>query len=530
MAFPSQPARLIHTSARPRRLVLLLSLAAAVALAATVLAVTLGPTHEPRETGPLANLSPRSLERPIALAAGIGNVHQPVTSKLAGARRYYDQGLAYLASFDWVRAARSFHQARREDPQLAAALLGLGRAYLGLESAELARLHVRQADELAEDLGLRGREKEWIELGVMQMEAVIAERTGVAGRHRELLQAIESYLSRYPDDVHAWVLRGNIDPRPDGWGQAGGEGSLSWYSKALELAPEHFPAEHFLAHSLENLGRYREARDHAKRYSELAPEVPHAHHMVAHVSPRLGEWDEALASLTTADRLHRQSFEEGETEPRQDWHYGHNLRLMAAVLWQLGQHQRAGELYRACFEIRYAGRRAGLYCQPWITVLLLEGRFEESLTAAQSCGRRDSELAGVLAAAMEGEALLGLERGDEARRALAESGRRLRRLMPRLRADSSERTIAFNAQLAVRVLEAKVTLAEDPTRGENLIRAVADGVAGGHSFDAWAAGALRVEELTAHLERRGNQRLATELAEVGRRPMLASLSKGRHCE
>ncbi|MEE8524913.1 MAG: hypothetical protein V3T72_13345, partial [Thermoanaerobaculia bacterium] len=491
------------------------------------------PPPEALAEGQLANVSRQSLERSIELAPGIGAVHQPVTTHSAAAQSFYDQGLAYLASFDWVRSARSFHQASREDPSLAAARLGLARSYLGLESAELARGHARAAAELAERGGSGAHEKDWVALGELQMEAVLADRAGVEEQHQVYLRAIESYIDRYPDDVHALVLRGNADPRPDAWGQAGRQGSLAWYLRALELAPNHFPAEHFLAHSLENLGRYREARDHARRYAELAPRIPHAHHMVAHVSPRLGEWDETLESLAAADRLHRQSFETGEIEPREDWHYGHNLRLLAAVHLLLGQRQRAGDLYRACFELPYRGRRAGFYCQPWVSFLLLEGRFEEALAAARSCGRRDSELGRLLAAALAGEALLALDRGDDARRALTDARRRQRSLSRRLRQDSSERSVAFAAQLAVRVLEAKIELDVDPDRGKALLREIVEAAGSGHSFDAWASGSLRIAEITAHLARRGHQHLVAELAEIDWRPpppaVAATGVTGRHC-
>ena len=515
--------------ARARRLRRLRGRPPCGALALLVAAACV-PSPGSRETGQLANLSPRSVERPIPLAAGIGELHQPVTSASPAARALHDQGLAYLASFDWLRAARSFHQALREEPDLAMARLGLARAYLGLESAEQALRQARAAADLAERAGLDARESEWIGLGVLQMETVLAVRAGDSAAHAAYLRAIESYAVRHPGDVHALVLRGNADPQPDGWGQAGDEGSLAWYRRALELEPDHFPAEHFLAHSLENLGRYGEAREHARRYRQLAPRVPHAHHMVAHVSPRLEDWDETLASLEAADRLHRQSFAAGEVEPREDWHYGHNLRLLAAVQLRLGR-PRAGELYRACFELPYAGRRAGFYCQPWVVFELLEGRFEGALEAARECGRRDSELAFLLATGLRGEALLALDRGHEARRSLAETRRRWRSFSRHLRADRSEASVAFAAGMAVRVLEAKLELEADPERGEALLREVAAASAGGTSFDAWASGSLRVAELAAHAERRGHPRLAAELLRLGSvsTPAEAAAVDGRHC-
>lgn len=73
------------------------------------------------------------LEQPVKLRPGIGRVHEPVTTSSPEAQGFYDQGLAYLYSFVWIEAARSFHQALRLDPKLAMAYLGLSYSYSGLE-------------------------------------------------------------------------------------------------------------------------------------------------------------------------------------------------------------------------------------------------------------------------------------------------------------------------------------------------------------------------------------------------------------
>src|SRR5258706_16380429 len=51
------------------------------------------------------------LERPVTLRSGIGVIHQAVTTTSPQAQAFYDQGQAYLYSYVWIEAARSFHQA-----------------------------------------------------------------------------------------------------------------------------------------------------------------------------------------------------------------------------------------------------------------------------------------------------------------------------------------------------------------------------------------------------------------------------------
>src|SRR5713101_7263320 len=73
------------------------------------------------------------LQRPVQLRRNIGNVHEKVTTTSADAQTFYDQGLNYLSSYVWIEAARSFHQALRLDPSLAAAYLGLSQVCVALQ-------------------------------------------------------------------------------------------------------------------------------------------------------------------------------------------------------------------------------------------------------------------------------------------------------------------------------------------------------------------------------------------------------------
>ena len=59
------------------------------------------------------------LNRPTPLRTGIGTAHDGVATKSKEAQAFYDQGLAYLHSYVWIEAARSFNQALRIDPALA---------------------------------------------------------------------------------------------------------------------------------------------------------------------------------------------------------------------------------------------------------------------------------------------------------------------------------------------------------------------------------------------------------------------------
>ena len=53
------------------------------------------------------------LEAPTSLKANTGPLHDPITTLSPEAQKFYDQGEAYLHSYVWIEAARSFNQALR---------------------------------------------------------------------------------------------------------------------------------------------------------------------------------------------------------------------------------------------------------------------------------------------------------------------------------------------------------------------------------------------------------------------------------
>ena len=153
------------------------------------------------------------MQRPVKLMDGAGKMHQKVTTNSAIAQAYYDQGIAYLHSYVWVEAARSFHEALRHDPRLAMAHLGLAKAYIGATAYKDALTHLQKATEIVNQGNVTEKETRWIALGQQQLDGILS----VSGDHNDRLQAyrqaIEELIALDPDDSHAWVLRGNAEER-----------------------------------------------------------------------------------------------------------------------------------------------------------------------------------------------------------------------------------------------------------------------------------------------------------------------------
>lgn len=325
------------------------------------------------------------LERPIELRAGAGHVHDEVTTASTEAQKFYDQGLAYLHSYVWVEAARSFHQAVRLDPKLAMAYIGLSRASSGLSDTEAAARFAAKAATLID--GVTPREKARIELRIEQVAAIRDYKNAgkLAAYRRNLDQALIAHF----DDLELWTLRGNVEDRfgAAGIGQYGSPASIAFYEHVLSKNPAHFGADHFLVHSYEMAGRIDDALRHGAKYAAAAPEVPHAHHMYGHDLRRVGRTREAIERFQTADRLERAYFEREKIRPDIDWHHPHNLDLLATSFQHQGEMRKAEEAMRRSYALPPVSENRAITKKEWPSFLIARNRLDEAAAAVAEMSR-----------------------------------------------------------------------------------------------------------------------------------------------
>jgi tetratricopeptide (TPR) repeat protein len=197
------------------------------------------PAHASHGGGPV----PREiLDRPVTLRVGIGTVHEKVSTTSAEAQQFYDQGLAYLHSFVWIEAIRSFHQALRNDEKLGMAYLGLADAYIGLQDPGTARAAVNTAKTLEKSMS--ERERAW--LAIREAEVEYAEDGSSPDVYVSYRKTVSDALKMNPNDAWLWIQRGLADEAsPFTHGQAGAVDTLAFYKMAMTLAPENLPALHY---------------------------------------------------------------------------------------------------------------------------------------------------------------------------------------------------------------------------------------------------------------------------------------------
>ena len=357
------------------------------------------------------------VQRPVPLRDGIGRAHETVTTSSKTAQAFYDQGLAYLHSFFWIEAARSFNEALRADKGVALAHLGVSYALAELGDAAGARAAAARAQALAE--GVSRRERLRIELRTLQLRAGDAADAGAARQYRDRLASVGKEEAT---DVELLLLVGRAqDPSHDAHGMEAGSASLGFYERALAQAPDYFATHHYLTHALENIGRTDRALDHAAAFAKLAPAIPHAHHMHGHVLRRVGRMAEAIDAFRKADDL-GSAYLTGERIPAEyDWHYRHNLDLLGTAYQYVGQVRAAEATLKQSFEMPATSRvTEELNRKEWPNFLLARGRAKEAQGAAAALSAHPLPLVRALSDILVSRSLAALGRPQEA----AEAGNR----------------------------------------------------------------------------------------------------------
>jgi tetratricopeptide (TPR) repeat protein len=316
-------------------------------------------------------------QRPVPIRSGIGSAHDEVSTSSKPAQSFYDQGIAYLHSYVWLEAARSFNQALRLDPDLAMAHLGLTIAYTELNAAPAAHAALDRAKALAST----DHDRRHVAARALQMGA--EEAPGDTAKLAAYRATLDDALTKFPSDEEFWLQRGQAEsPDPAERGQGSVAGSIRYYEKALLLAPAHFAAHHYLTHAYENSGRLQSALTHGATYAKMAPDVPHARHMDGHNLRRAGRIDEAITAFAAADALETDYFSAEKIPVEYDWHYQHNLDLLATSYQYTGQMRKAEELFTRSFAIQSTLMVQEFNKREWPVFLLARGRAPEALAAA----------------------------------------------------------------------------------------------------------------------------------------------------
>jgi protein-disulfide isomerase len=387
---------------------------------ACLLAVWVAPAlsqHEGHEGHEVVGWVPNEiLERSVSLRHDVGNLHEKVTTTSAEAQAFYDQGINYLSSYVWIEAARSFHQALRLDPSVAAAYAGLCDVYVQLQDVAAARAAIDKAQALSGPITEAERQR--IEIRARQV-GFLEDKQNL-DKFVAYRKAIYDALMANPLDPGLWILRGFADEGPGaGHGQTGDLDSIAFYQTALVVSPNNSAAHHYLAHSYENIGRTEEALFHSEAYLRTSSSIPHAHHMRGHELRRAGRIEDAIEEFRTANNLENAYYRAEHIPAQYDWHRAHNLNLLAMCHQLLGQMNVAEQLLRESFLLPGHGELAEFGRKQLPEFLLARGRAQEAFEQARILAQSPSMMAQFAGHTLEGRALVAMNRVDDAQKEMA---------------------------------------------------------------------------------------------------------------
>ncbi len=449
------------------------------------------------------------LERPVTLRSGIGRAHDEVTTGSSEAQAFYDQGLAYLHSFVWIEAARSFHQALRSDPRLALAHVGLSYAYVELNQPTEARQAIERARALIQGNSkglpqLAAHDRHHFETRVLQMAA--EQAPGDKSRLAAYRQALDVALAAFPDDVELILKRGLAEsPDPADRGQGSVAAAMPFFERALRASPGHFGARHYLAHAHENGGRVREALDQAAAYAAQAVNVPHARHMHGHQLRRAGRPADAAVQFEAADRLQREYFAREKVGADLDWHHAHNLDLLAATYQYLGQMKKAEPLLKQSFALPSNLLVQMINKREWPAFLLARNRPAEALEAAKVLVAHPNPLVQAAGHVETGFALLAANR-------VADAGAASNAALRALKSAPGGQDLVF---IGLEALQGEFRLrTAQREQGRKMMLSAAQKWRAQPGPDAWSQSLFRLEAMARSARSVGDWELAGQMARL----------------
>jgi tetratricopeptide (TPR) repeat protein len=234
----------------------------------------------------------------------------------------------------------------------------------------------------------------------------------------------------------------------------------------------------------------------------MAPNVPHARHMLGHDLRRVGRIDEAIDEFLAADALETAYFKTEKVPIEYDWHYQHNLDLLATSYQYVGRMAKAEELLKASFGIPSVLVQQEFNKREWPVFLLSRGRAREALDAANVLAGHRSPVVSASGHVMAGEARLAMGQyqaaADEANAAL------------RLMRDAEGAGLVANA---LQQLQGEFFLRTGQRdKGRTLLEELARKVRAAPGPDAWTQALFTLDAIARAAREAGDWELAASSA------------------
>jgi tetratricopeptide (TPR) repeat protein len=248
--------------------------------------------------------------QPVPLLDDLGSHHYPISTTVALAQRYFDQGLILAYGFNHAEAARAFEAAIAADASCAMCYFGLAyvlgpniNAPMAPEAVTPAWQALQQAIALSPQIPA----KEQALIQALERRYAADPNVDRAALNWAYADAIAQVHQQYPDDLEIATLYAEaiMDTMPWDYWEASGQPKpatstlLSLLERVLAINPNHIGALHLYIHAVER-ERPELAEDEADRLLALVPGAGHLVHMPSHIYVRVGRYHDAVLANQAA--------------------------------------------------------------------------------------------------------------------------------------------------------------------------------------------------------------------------------------
>lgn len=284
---------------------------------------------------------------------GLGSYGRPITTNSSEAQVFFNQGLAWMYSFNHDEAIRSFARAAELDPDCAMAWWGIAMCE-GPNYNDPVLSDERSAaafGALHEALGRLDDESE-VERGLVEaLESRYAEpwpddRTKL---NEAYAAAMAELHARFPDDpevatlyaeslmvLHPWELYEKNRTPVEGTAEI-----LAALEAVLADHPENPGANHLYIHAVEPGRDPERALEAADRLCDQVPASGHMNHMPSHIYVQTGHWQRSIEQNAAAMEKDDAYLLASPEQLIQHMYMTHNAHMLAFSAMMIGREEEA---------------------------------------------------------------------------------------------------------------------------------------------------------------------------------------------
>lgn len=263
------------------------------------------------------------------LMGGTGNVSFEVSTQVALAQQFFNQGIGQLHGFWYFEAERSFRQVALLDPECAMAYWGMAMA--NFQNEKRAKGFIKEAVARKKNAGKR--ELLWID-GLDNYFKSKAKNGKTSKQN--YIRSLEEIIHEFPDDIEAkaflvvrlWQFKGDLP-------LSSHQAVDSILDQVFAMNPMH-PAHHYRIH-LWDREKPERALKSAARGGQAGPSIAHLWHMPGHIFSRLKRYSDAVWQQEASSRADHAHMMRDRVMPDQIHNYSHNQEWMTRNLIHIGR-------------------------------------------------------------------------------------------------------------------------------------------------------------------------------------------------